>query len=36
MKLEIMDEAQRDCRAVIQVARSTFSVLLRKEKSPQK
>ena len=32
MKLEIMDEAQRDCRAEIQVARSTFSVLLRKEK----
>ena len=38
MKFEIMDEAQRDCRAEFpeQVARSMFSGLLRKEKSPQK
>lgn len=31
-----MDEAQRDCRAEFQVARSMFSGLLRKRKSPQK
>ena len=36
MKREIIDEAQRDCRAEFQVSRSMFLGLLRKEKSPQK